>query len=326
MSTWVLTGCAGFIGSHLLERVLADGKDVVGVDDLSSGSLENLEAVREAVGPEAWRRFRFITGDIRDEVVARDAVQNASVVLHNAALGSVPRSLAEPDLFHSVNIDGTHQFLEAARIKGVKRFIFASSSSVYGDQPELPKIENRVGEPLSPYAATKRVNELEAAVYGRSYGMETVGLRYFNVFGPRQNPKGPYAAVIPKWIGALMEDKPIEIFGDGTSSRDFCFVSNVVDANILAATSKDPRAFGHAFNIACGDRTDLNDLTELLMSGFLQMGQTPKSEVRRLAPRAGDIPHSHADIGFAREVLGYSSRISVREGLNKTIGWYLKRR
>lgn len=320
---WLLTGCAGFIGSHLLERVLGSGRTVVGVDDLSNGSQANLEAVRRGVGAEAWSRFKFLKQDIRDAEAIEAATQGASVILHNAALGSVPRSLVEPKLFHAVNIDGTLNLLESARRNNVGRFVFASSSSVYGDEPVLPKVESKIGEPLSPYAVTKRVNEIQAAVYFRSFGIQTVGLRYFNVFGPRQNPNGAYAAVIPRWISALSHDEDLEIFGDGTNSRDFCFVENVVEANMAAATTNDEGAFGRVFNIACGERTDLNQLADMLKNGIEGRGRPVRSKVFHRAPRPGDVAHSHADISRACKVLDYSARISVAEGLDRTLHYYL---
>jgi UDP-N-acetylglucosamine/UDP-N-acetylgalactosamine 4-epimerase len=322
-SPWVLTGCAGFIGSHLLEKVLLSGHEVIGVDDLSHGTQANLDNVRDRVGTQAWSRFDFRKKDIREKIVAEDATRGASVVLHNAALGSVPRSMKEPELFHAVNADGTFRFLEAARKNGVKRFVFASSSSVYGSNSRLPKVENEIGEPLSPYAATKRVNEIDAAVYARCYGLETVGLRYFNVFGPRQNPNGAYAAVIPRWIEALREGRDIEIYGDGSNSRDFCFVENVVEANYAAATTTDARAFGKVFNIACGARTDLKELAALMMKELQALGYAEKSNIIYRPNREGDIPHSHADISLAEDILTYRAKVQVPEGLSRTIKSYL---
>lgn len=318
-SPWVLTGCAGFIGSHLLEATLLSGRTVVGVDDLSHGTMANLDAVRESVGAAAWARFEFRRADIRDPRVAEESTKGASVVLHNAALGSVPRSLKEPALFHAVNVEGTHHLLEMARRNGVSRFVFASSSSVYGDNPRLPKIESEIGEPLSPYAATKRVNEIDAATYARCFGMETIGLRYFNVFGPRQNPNGAYAAVIPRWIAALRAGNDIEIYGDGKNSRDFCFVRNVVEANLAAATTTDARAFGRTFNIACGARTDLSELASILMAELRAAGAGGSSAVLHRPEREGDIPHSHADISRAGDILGYHPRVLVPEGLAATV-------
>jgi UDP-N-acetylglucosamine 4-epimerase len=321
---WVLTGCAGFIGSHLLEQVLLSGRDVVGIDDLSHGSTANLDAVKDRVGKDAWSRFEFRKQDIRDPSVALDATRGAAVVLHNAALGSVPRSIGEPALFHSVNVGGTFNFLEAARKHQVRRFVFASSSSVYGSNPRLPKVETEIGDPLSPYAATKRTNEIDGAIFARCFGMEAIGLRYFNVFGARQNPNGAYAAVIPRWIAALRDGKDIEIYGDGTNSRDFCYVDNVVAGNLAAATTTDPRAFGKVFNIACGARTDLLELAGTMMNEIRARGLAKTSSIVHRPNREGDIPHSHADISFAREVLKYEPMIQVPEGLSRTVRDYLE--
>lgn len=323
---WVLTGCAGFIGSHVLAKFLSLGKEVVGIDNLSAGFKSNLDAVRAEVGEKAWSRFRFYEKDIRDAAVCAQITEGAKGIIHNAALGSVPRSMLEPALFQEVNVQGTHHLLEAARKNGVERFVFASSSSVYGDSEKLPKLETEVGNPLSPYAATKKENEIDAAIYARCYGLKTIGLRYFNVFGPRQNPNGAYAAVIPKWIATLQQGGEIQVFGDGSNSRDFCFVSNVVGANLKAAETNDERAFGKVFNIACGDRTDLNELAQSMIDDFKRRGLNVGERIHHLAPRAGDIAHSHANIGFAREVLGYQPAVKVAEGLARTIDFYLEKK
>lgn len=320
---WVLTGCAGFIGSHVLSKFLSLGKEVVGIDNLSGGFRSNLDAVRAEVGEKAWNRFHFYEKDIRDAAFCLEVTRGASGILHNAAVGSVPRSLLEPALFQEVNVQGTHHLLEAARKNGVERFVFASSSSVYGDSEKLPKLETEIGNPLSPYAATKRENEIDASVYARCYGIKVVGLRYFNVFGARQNPNGAYAAVIPRWITTLREGKTIQVYGDGTISRDFCFVSNVVEANVKAAHTDNPKAFGKMFNIACGDRTDLNQLARAMVDEFRKRGVTVQDKVEHLSPRAGDISHSHANVSFAKEVLGYDPAVKVSEGLSRTIDFYL---
>jgi UDP-N-acetylglucosamine/UDP-N-acetylgalactosamine 4-epimerase len=321
--TWLVTGAAGFIGSNLVERLLALGQRVVGLDNFSNGFARNLDEVRGLAGPAA-DAFRFVEGDIRDLETCQAVCAGVDVVLHNAALGSVPRSIANPLATHGSNIDGFLNMLVAARDAGVPRFVYAASSSTYGDHPALPKVEDRIGRPLSPYAVTKYVNELYAGVWQRTYGLRTIGLRYFNVFGPRQTPDGPYAAVIPRWISALLHGRPLVINGDGTNSRDFCFVQNVVQANLLAATAPD-ECTDQVYNVAVGDRTTLNDLFELIRGQLAEV----RPEVAEARPeygpvRAGDVPHSLADIGKARTMLGYRPTHTVAQGLAAALPWYVR--
>ena len=264
--TWLVTGVAGFIGSNLLESLLDLDQRVVGLDNFATGHQRNLDEVAALVGEERWARFRFIRGDIRNLQDCQAACDGVDFVLHQAALGSVPRSLADPITTNAVNVDGFLNMLVAARDAKVRRFVYAASSSTYGDHPALPKIEARIGAPLSPYAVTKYVNELYADVFSRAYGLDSIGLRYFNVFGPRQDPNGAYAAVIPKWIAALIEGRPVQIYGDGQTSRDFCFVANAVQANLLAACASGENAINQIYNVAIGDRTSLSQLFELLLS------------------------------------------------------------
>ncbi len=323
--TWLVTGAAGFIGSHLVERLLALGQRVVAIDNFSTGKRQNVDAVRAAVDASKAAQLFFFEHDIRDrEGLCALVRQHApEVILHQAALGSVPRSIVDPLSSHQVNVDGFVNMLEAARAVGVRRFVYASSSSVYGDLDGSPKVESKIGNCLSPYAATKRTNEIYAQVYGRTYGMETVGLRYFNVFGPRQDPDGPYAAVIPRWLAAMEKGEPSTIFGDGTTSRDFCYVANVVQANILAATAPgESSIINGVVNIACGATTSLAQLHEMLRA---EVAQAQGREIRSIPAatiepfRKGDIPHSLADISLAREALGYMPSHSVSEGLRELV-------
>jgi UDP-N-acetylglucosamine 4-epimerase len=318
---WVVTGSAGFIGSHLLEALLRLQHDVVSVDDFSTGHRANLEEVERAVGPEAWRRHRFIEGSVADAEVCRTACRGADIVLHQAALGSVPRSIADPLASHRANVDGFTQMLVAARDAGVRRFVYASSSSVYGDHEALPKVEDAVGRALSPYAATKQVNELYAGVFARCYGMDTVGLRYFNVFGPRQDPEGPYAAVIPRWVRAALVGETIEINGDGETTRDFCYVANAVQANLRAALTDNAQAMNRAYNVAVGDTTSLNALLGLIAD---LIGARDVERVHRPF-RAGDVRHSRADITLARKLLEYRPTHTLASGLREALPWYVKR-
>ncbi len=325
-STWLVTGAAGFIGSHLVERLLSLDQAVVGLDSFATGRRENVAAVKAAVSPGQAARYAFVEADIRDPAACRDACRGADVVLHEAALGSVPRSIADPVTTHDVNVTGFLRVLEAARAAGVRRFVYASSSSVYGDEPRLPKTEERVGNALSPYAASKQANESYAAAYGRCYGLEVVGLRYFNVFGPRQDPEGPYAAVIPLWFSGLAGGQEVQVFGDGETSRDFCYVENVVQANLLAATTDAAAAFGRAFNVACGARTTLRELFALIRARVARVH--PAAAGRALVHRdfrPGDIRHSEADIGAARALLGYEPAFGVEAGLDRSAPWYLGR-
>lgn len=326
--TWLVTGCAGFIGSNLTEKLLLLGQNVVGLDNFSTGYRHNIDEVREEVGPEASKRFRFIEGDIRDAEICREACAGVDVVLHQAALGSVPRSVKDPYTSHTVNTDGFMQVLLAARDAGVKRIVYASSSAVYGDHPGLPKVEDQVGRPLSPYAITKKINELYAQNFAELYGMEIIGLRYFNVFGKRQDANGAYAAVIPKWVGALIHGGEVFINGDGETSRDFCYIGNVVQANMIAATvSTASGAANRVYNVAVGARTTLNELFGVLQSRIARVVDEASGMKPTLRDfRLGDVRHSLADISLARSVLGYSPEFSVTNGLDDCLGWYLEKR
>ncbi len=321
-SRWLVTGSAGFIGSHLVEALLRLGQRVVSLDNFATGHQSNLDEVRAAVGDEAWRRHTFIEADIVDLAACRRACQGVDIVLHEAAIGSVPRSIADPVQTHAVNATGFLSMLVAARDEGVQRFVYAASSSTYGDHPGLPKVEDAIGRPLSPYAVTKYVDELYAEVFGRCYGMATIGLRYFNVFGSRQDPEGAYAAVIPRWVAAMLRGTPITIYGDGETTRDFCYVSNVVQANLLAATVGSD-AVGHVYNVAVGGRLSLNDLYGILRG--LVVERHPRLRVPppiREDFRAGDVRHSQADIGKARRLLGYDPTHDTRSGLRDALPWY----
>jgi UDP-N-acetylglucosamine 4-epimerase len=314
---------AGFIGSNLAQSLLYLGQVVVGVDNFATGKSANLDEVERLVGSGQWARFRFIEGDVARPDVCREAMASVDVVLHQAALGSVPRSIEEPLDSNAANVTGHLALLEAARRAGVRRFVYASSSSVYGDSPALPKVEDDLGRPLSPYAVTKVADELYAAVYGHLHGMETVGLRYFNVFGPRQDPEGAYAAVIPKWIAAMLRGEEVRINGSGAISRDFCHVKNVVQANLLAATAEKPEALNQAYNIAVGRRTTLDELFVLLRDRLAV--RHPRLAGSRPAygpPRPGDVMHSLADIGKARRLLGYEPTLSIEQGLDESLDWY----
>jgi UDP-N-acetylglucosamine 4-epimerase len=321
---WVITGVAGFIGSHLLESLLGLQQSVTGIDNFSTGHRRNLDEVRAIVGEQAWRGFRLIVGDIRKFDACRDACAGADFVLHQAALGSVSRSIDEPMLYNDINVGGFVTMLTAARDRGVRRFVYASSSAVYGDDPRLPKLEWQTGNALSPYALSKYVDELYAGVFARCYGIETIGLRYFNVFGPRQDPAGAYAAVIPRWIGAMIADRRLLINGDGETSRDFCHVANVVQANVLAALNGNPAATNQVFNIAVQGRTTLNTLYQLLRD--LLVGRYP--HLRAYRPhhgdfRAGDVRHSQADISRTVALLGYRPTHDIALGLAQSIPWYI---
>ena len=320
---WLVTGVAGFIGSNLLEELLKLDQEVVGLDNFSTGKKANLEEVRGLVSPAQWARFRFLEGDITDLAICERACSGMDYVLHQAALGSVPRSIADPIRSHQSNVTGFLNMLVAARDAGVKRFVYASSSSVYGDHPALPKVEANIGKPLSPYAATKAMDEAYAEVFARTYGLTTVGLRYFNVFGPRQDPTGPYAAVIPLWIAALIERSPVFINGDGETSRDFCFIVNVVQANLLAATTANPAATNQVYNVAVGESTTLNELFEFLRGAVNGDGadqQDQKPIYREFRP--GDVRHSLADISKAQKLLNYKPKYRVRQGLEMALYWY----
>ena len=322
--TWLVTGVAGFIGSNLLEALLMLDQWVIGLDNFATGHQHNLDEVEGLVGTQRWARFKFIQGDIRQSTDCQAACAGVDVVLHQAALGSVPRSLADPVTTNAVNIDGFLNMLVAARDAKVRRFVYAASSSTYGDHPALPKVEDRIGAPLSPYAVTKLVNELYADVFARAYGMQSIGLRYFNVFGPRQDPNGAYAAVIPKWITALIAGRSVQINGDGHTSRDFCFIANAVQANLLAACTPRDDAINQIYNVAVGDRTTLNELFALLREHLLPTFP----QLCDLQPvhgdfRPGDVLHSQADIGKAADLLGYRPTHRVDEGLAQAMPWYM---
>jgi UDP-N-acetylglucosamine 4-epimerase len=325
--SWLVTGAGGFIGSHLVERLLSLGQTVRGLDNFATGSRDNLNDLLAEVGPEIARNFRFIEGDIRDLAVCRKACAGTNIVLHEAGLGSVPRSIEDPLATHHVNIDGFLNMMIAARNAGVSRFVYATSSSVYGDDAGRSKVEHRIGNPRSPYALTKRVNELYAQIFSGLYGVETIGLRYFNVFGRRQNPEGPYAAVIPRWIAALLEHQKCLIFGDGETSRDFCHIENVVQANLLAAlAAPGSTAVNQICNVGTGKPTTLNRLFAMIRDRLV--AYDPR--VRRAKPaygpfRPGDVRHSKANISKAKELLGYVPSQSVSSGLDETIEWYMRR-
>ena len=320
--TWLITGVAGFIGSNLLEALLMLDQHVVGFDSFATGHERNLAEVQALVGPARWSRFSMIRGDIRDVDQCRAACREVDHVLHQAALGSVPRSLDDPLTTNGANITGFLNMLVAARDAQVSSFTYAASSSTYGDHPGLPKVEEVIGKPLSPYAVTKYVNELYAEVFARSYGMKTIGLRYFNVFGRRQDPNGAYAAVIPKWTAAMIAGEPVYINGDGETSRDFCYIENVVQANVLAALA-DEVARDQVYNVAVGDRTTLNDLFSALKDALGRSGvHYDKAPVHRDF-RPGDVRHSLADIGKARRLLGYAPTHDLRQGIGESMGWYV---
>jgi UDP-N-acetylglucosamine 4-epimerase len=322
---WLVTGVAGFIGSALLEKLLDLGQTVVGVDNFITGHKKNLADVL-AINPDERLQFQFIEGDLRDPEVAKKACSEVDVVLHQAALGSVPRSIKDPIASHQHNVDAFLNVLVAARDAGVKRVVYASSSSVYGDHPGLPKYEERIGKPLSPYAVTKRVDEIYAQVFQDTYGTQLIGLRYFNVFGRRQDPDGPYAAVIPRWIAAMVAEKPVVMFGDGSNSRDFCYVDNIVQANLLAATSPDGAVTGTVYNCGCNGRTDLKQLFALIRDNLAKdfphvAGAQPVFE----SPRPGDVAHSQAAIDKISAALGYVPTHQVADGMTETVSWFAQR-
>ena len=323
---WAVTGVAGFNGSNLLEALLKLGQRVIGIDSLVAGTTASLDEVRSRLTDEQWSRFAFHQIDIRDGLAVRRSIEGADVLVHLAALGGVPRSLEQPLAYHDVNVRGFIEIIDAARCGGVRTTVYASSSSVYGDARTLPQSEARVGTPLSPYAVTKRADELYASVFASCYGMSLVGLRFFNVFGPRQRTDGPYAAVIPRWIMALAKNEPVVIHGNGTTSRDFCYVGNVVDAIQLAAVSR-PQAAA-IYNVACGNQTSLSDLFVMLADLIADRACDPT--IRQREPqftdfRPGDIRHSCADLTAARAELGYTPRCHVPAGLKETVDWYLSR-
>jgi UDP-N-acetylglucosamine 4-epimerase len=321
---WLVTGAAGFIGSNLVEFLLQHNQRVVGMDNLSTGYLGNLKEVQQNVGESCWGRFRFLEGDITDKSACEYAAQGVDHILHQAALGSVPRSVADPLASNEANVTGFLNMLIAAKNAKVRSFVYAASSSTYGDDPNLPKVEHRIGSPLSPYAVTKLVNELYADVFGRCYAFPSTGLRYFNVFGRRQDPEGAYAAVIPKWASAMILGKPVTINGDGETSRDFCYVDNVVQANLLASFASD-QARGAVYNVAAGDRTSLNDLF-LKIKGVLALHQIQYHQEAVYVPfRAGDVRHSQADVSKAARLLGYRATHNIDKGLREAMPWYIRR-
>jgi len=322
--TWLVTGAAGFIGSNLVEALLKLNQSVIGLDNFSTGYLHNLAHIETSVTEEQWSNFNFIEGDIVDYETCKNITQGIDIILHQAALGSVPRSIDNPILSNHNNVTGFLNMLTAAKENGIKRFVFASSSSVYGDSKELPKVEARTGNLLSPYAVTKYVNELYMDVFQKCYGMEAIGLRYFNVFGKRQNPSGAYAAVMPKWIEQILNQEDLFINGDGETSRDFTYIDNVVQANILAATTTNTEAFGQVFNTAVGGRQTLNNLYEAIRDGI--QTNLPNLEIK--APiyrdfRAGDIRHSNANVDKMKELLGYEPTHTLERGLKESIAWYI---
>jgi UDP-N-acetylglucosamine 4-epimerase len=323
---WLVTGAAGFIGSHLVETLLRLGQEVVSLDNFATGYRRNLDEVRAAVGEEAWQRHIFIEGDIVDHATCRRACERIEFVLHQAALGSVPRSIEQPLASHAANATGFLNMLVAARDAGARRFVYAASSSTYGDHPGLPKVEDEIGKPLSPYAVTKYLNELYADVFGRCYGTAAIGLRYFNVFGSRQDPEGAYAAVIPRWVRAMLRGERVSIYGDGETSRDFCYVANAVQANLRAALVGDGPAVNQVYNVAVGERTTLNGLFAVLR----ELVHASRPDLALPSPshegfRAGDVRHSQADVGKAARLLGYSATHDLRAGLVEALPWYIGR-
>lgn len=324
---WLITGVAGFIGSNLLETLLLLNQKVIGLDNYATGHQHNLDEVQGVVSPEQWQNFSFIEGDIRNYETCQQAISSEAgsvdYILHQAALGSVPRSIADPILTNSANITGFLNMLTAAKEANVSSFTYAASSSTYGDHPALPKIEENIGNPLSPYAVTKYVNELYASVFAKTYGFKTIGLRYFNVFGKRQDPNGAYAAVIPKWTSSMINNEELFINGDGETSRDFCFIENTVQMNILAATAPDD-AKDEVYNVAVGDRTTLNDLFGSIKTALIKNDINVSMEPTNRDFRAGDVRHSQADISKAKNALGYSPEFRIAEGIGKAMPWYVE--
>ncbi|NBX69857.1 MAG: Vi polysaccharide biosynthesis UDP-N-acetylglucosaminuronic acid C-4 epimerase TviC [Proteobacteria bacterium] len=327
--TWLVTGVAGFIGSNLLEALLKLNQRVVGLDNFSTGYKKNLEEVKALVSDRQWKNFKFIKGDVANLSDCQSAMswdgKNVDYVLHQAAIGSVPRSIENPIETHRANIDGFLNMLVAARDAKVSSFVYASSSAVYGDHPELPKVEDKIGNLLSSYALTKRVNELYADVFFRNYGFNSIGLRYFNVFGRRQDPEGAYAAVIPKWIAAMIKGEQVFINGDGETSRDFCYVDNVVQANLLAATAEDPSAENQIYNIAVGSKTTLNELYAMLARDLARNSKAVFGKPIYRDFRAGDVRHSLADISKAKKLLSYQPTFNAEQGLQEAMEWYLRK-
>ncbi|CAQ86425.1 MULTISPECIES: SDR family oxidoreductase [Photorhabdus] len=325
-ATWLITGVAGFIGSNLLETLLKLNQNVIGLDNFATGHKHNLEIIKNLITPEQWQKFHFIEGDIRNLDDCQKASVGVDYILHQAALGSVPRSIEDPITSNATNISGFLNMLVAARDARAKRFVYAASSSTYGDHPELPKIEERIGNPLSPYAVTKYANELYASVFARTYNLQSIGLRYFNVFGPRQDPNGSYAAVIPKWTATMLAGEQIYINGDGKTSRDFCFVANAVQANILAATTINHNAINQVYNVAISQQTTLNELFEMIKSELVANNFNDDNILPAIHRdfRKGDVRHSLADINKASNLLGYKPTHTIRQGIKLATQWYLK--
>ena len=321
---WLITGVAGFIGSNLLETLLKLNQTVVGLDNFATGHQKNLDEVESLVSTEQWQRFQFIEGDIREIDDCHRACSSVDYVLHEAALGSVPRSIANPIATNETNISGFLNMLTAARDAKVSSFTYAASSSTYGDHPALPKVEDNIGKPLSPYAVTKYVNELYAEVFARTYGFECIGLRYFNVFGRRQDPDGAYAAVIPKWTAAMIENDSVYVNGDGETSRDFCYIDNTVQINILAATTTNNDAKNQVYNVAVGDRTTLNELFESINSALANNTVVYSKQPIHRDFREGDVRHSQADISKAKRLLGYLPQFNIQQGIDIAMPWYVK--
>ena len=327
-NTWLVTGVAGFVGSNLLERLLILNQKVVGLDNFDTGHQHNIdqaiEDAEKATGKELNGNFSFINGDIRKIEDCKRACDGVDYVLHQAALGSVPRSIEDPINTNRANIDGFLNMLVSSKDAKVRRFVYAASSSTYGDHPDLPKVEDKIGNPLSPYAVTKVVNELYASVFAKTYGFKTIGLRYFNIFGKRQDPNGAYAAVIPKWVAAILNKEDVFINGDGETSRDFCYIDNTVQINLIAATTDNNDATDQVYNVALNDRTSLNKLYQMIEDRLIQRtkGLEKKEPIYRDF-RAGDVRHSQANIGKAQELLNYQPKYTISEGMDEVIDWYV---
>ena len=321
--TWLVTGNAGFIGSNLTEFLLSSNQKVIGVDNFSTGYQHNIDDLLSQVGGKAAENFTFIEGDIADFDTCVKACKDVDIILHQAALGSVPRSIADPVTSNRSNVTGFLNMLTAAKEAEVKRFVYASSSSVYGDSKELPKVEECTGNLLSPYAAMKMTNELYGGVFKRTYDMETIGLRYFNVFGRRQDPNGAYAAVIPKWVGSLLTGEEVYTNGDGETSRDFTYIDNVIQMNILSGLTDNPKAFGEAFNVAVGGRNTLNELYKIIIDNLNNQFNIAKDPIYQDF-REGDIRHSNADISKAQKMVGYVPTHDIYHGMEEAIEWYIE--
>jgi len=328
-NTWLVTGVAGFIGSNLLEKLLILNQKVVGLDNFDTGYQHNIDqAIQDAnntTGKDLSCNFKFINGDIRELEDCKEACNGADYVLHQAALGSVPRSIEDPINTNRANIDGFLNMLVASKDAKVKRFVYAASSSTYGDHPDLPKVEDKIGNPLSPYAVTKVVNELYSSVFAKTYGFKTIGLRYFNIFGKRQDPNGAYAAVIPKWVAAILNKDDVYINGDGETSRDFCYIDNTVQINLLAATTDNDEAVDQVYNVALNDRTSLNQLYQMIEERLIQrtQGLVKKNSIYRDF-RAGDVRHSQANIDKAQTLLNYQPTHKIDAGLDEAMDWYVE--